>query len=118
MIDHISLRRQFHEVMGSMPKLKALPKPKIEDIKSLEEAINQGLPADLRSDVWPHLVPNTIGITEKLYSRLLSQAKILESVVLEDPNGESEEYFRESYTTIIKDLNRTHPQLKLFKEGE
>jgi len=38
--------------------------------------------------------------------------------VLLDPNGGSEPDYRESYTTIIKDLNRTHPELNLFKEGE
>ena len=101
-----------------MPKLKILPKPKAEDIKSLEEALFQGLPGNMRYEVWPLLVSNNLGITEKLYTRLISQAKALEMIVVGDPNGDSVEYFRECYTTIMKDLNRTHPQLKLFKEGE
>ena len=98
-----------------MPKLEKLKK---DELKGLEDAFHLGVPPDLRKDIWSILVPNSQNITEKMFQMFWANANVLEAEVSKDHNGESEPIFRESYTTIIKDLNRTYAEHPWFKEGD
>ena len=83
--------------MGSECKGLNLNKEKI-----LESAFHNGIPSEIRKNVWQIIIPNKLKINEKLYKILIERAKILIA------NAEIERLFCKNLKVIEEDLHRTY----------
>lgn len=56
--------------------------------KQIETALHNGVPAELRGQVWSIIVPNSMKITEKLYKVLIDRVRLCQE------NTEKDTQFR------------------------
>ena len=80
-------------------------------LKTLETAIHNGVPPEIRAAVWSVMVPNQLKITQKLYKVLIDRAKLCQE------NAEKDTAFRKNQKVIEEDLHRTYSEMNIFRFG-
>lgn len=78
----------------------------------LEQAFHQGVPNQLKTEVWSLIMPNTTKINKKLYKVLLDRVNI------STENSEKDIHFKKHLKVIEEDLHRTYSELALFRYGQ
>lgn len=77
----------------------------------LEEAFHNGVPIQIRGDIWQLIVPNSLNITPQFYQSLKERVQI--SIT----NGNADINFRKNLKVIEEDLFRTFSELNIFYNG-
>lgn len=77
--------------------------------------ISMGIPSQYRSAIWPALMEDVHGITLNFYHSLINKAATLISASETDVCPERVKVIRH-LNSIEQDINRTFPELKLFRK--